>query len=354
MEFQLKYGIVFFIGMFVFNSAELRCQSFLKETTTEVFTADTLYFPSDIAFVDGWLFIREEFFDYEIKVYNGKTGNKEYEFGRKGRGPAEYLTYTIQRGPGNNTLEISDTANRKNDVYDVGCLKRKPRESELHKCILSSTPNAASRQALVLNEDLIVNHGSNFEGVVYLSVKEKISEFIDTIPEEVNDLFNRPIQGAMAMTGKIAGNSERNRFAYFADSFDRAVFYYREGDEVALLKEHEYSFLPEFDLTDYGSSSVLRPSEKYRGAFYSPVAGSKHYFVLYSGKTAADVEMKEGAEWRASSNIIKVFTWEGEEVSEIRLDRDLFMLAVNEEETKIFGIHLDKDLHVSVVSAEIK
>jgi len=338
----MKFSIILF---FLSTPLTLFAQNVSKLYETKVFIEDSLFVPTDLAYIEGWLFTKSEGAEYGIKIFNAKTGEFEYELGRQGRGPAEYTNnFTIQKGPDNNTLEVSDSGNRKNDIYNIDCLKSKPSKDRAYTCILSSVKNIASRQALVLDEKLVVNHSSTPEGILFLSKGETKMNYLDTIPEEINLSYKKPIHRAFAMTGRMAANSERTAFAYFADSFDRILFYEREEQQIELVKEQKYSFLPQFKVHDFGASSYMEPSDEYRGAFYSPVVSDHMYYVIYSGKSLEDVSNQkdmEVAEWRGHSSKIQIYDFNGVKNDEFTLDKEVFIIEVNNEGTVLFSIHFD-------------
>ena len=348
----MKYLIVQFVLLF-FSS--VFAQPIIKIIETQTLIQDSLFFPSDLAYADGWLFAKAEMSEYGIVIINPDTGEFEYQFGKQGRGPAEYSNnFTIQRGPGSRTLEVSDTGNRKNDIYSIDCLKEKPIASLVHTCIINSAKIMASRQALILDNKTIVNHGSTPDGILFLSKGNLKLNYLDTIPQEIKSEYKKPIHSAFAMTGRIAASSDRTKFAYFADSYDRILFFDKKGDEVALIKEKKFTFLPQFNVKDFGSSSYMEASDDYKGAFYSPITRNESYYVLFSGKTSSDINQKGGPEWRASSNRIKIYNYSGVEKGEIILDKDVFVIELTENENQLFAMHINQNLINTIIKAEIE
>jgi|AntRauTorckE6833_2_1112554.scaffolds.fasta_scaffold00169_25 hypothetical protein len=331
-------------------------QNFLNQAKTQEIDIGSYFFLSELVIIDDLLFIKIDKQDYGIVVYDLTLEKEIFKFGRRGRGPAEYLNFSIQKGPGKNLLEITDSANRKNDIYDVSCIKQNLSLETLTNCIIYSIPNSATSQALTFSNEseMVFNKGSSVDGILWESEKEVIVRYLKDAPNKLKEKYERPIHSSLASTGKITANYKRDRFAYFADSFDWSLFYELDSDSLRLINENTYSYLPDFEVIDFGSSSYLETGEEYKAAFASPVAGQSHYFVLYSGKTSEDVEMTEGAEWRAFTNRVKVFDFNGNEIQEIILDEDLFIITVNYDESMIYGITIDRELNPSILKAEIK
>ena len=338
--------------VFVF-SLRLNAQISVTPFETEILVQDSLAFFGDLAIVDDWLFAQLEGQEFGIRAYNAKTGVFEYEFGKRGRGPAEYGSVTIQKGIFKHSLEVADASNDKNDVYDVNCLKKKPPISKVHNCIIESEKTISRRHALILRNNQIVNHGPTPEGLLSLSDGGEFIRYLDTIPSDVANKYKKPNRVTMSMSGRLAKIPDGSRFAYFANTFDRALFYGIVGDSVVQLHEQKHTFLPEFDVIDYGASSVMMRSIKFKGGFYSPTASSKRYFVLYSGRTAEDVELQEDTDWRGFSNRIIAYDWDGIEQGDFYIDKDVFIIDISEDEKELYAIHVNSKSEQFIIKATL-
>jgi hypothetical protein len=307
---------------------------------------------SNIGYSEGWLFIEDQLTENLIKVYDAATGEKVYEFGRKGRGPGELDgVFTIQRWLDPGFIELSDVSNKKNDIYNVECLKQKPPVSRAHTCLENSVPTLASRQALIINSNnVVLNHGATVQGNLFLSRDGQTTDYLVEVPRPVSEKYANPMHAVITMSGKLAANPDRTRFAYFANTFDWVLFFERNGDDLELIHEHEFSYLPEFIVRNNG---VITPAENYRAGFSNPVSGKEHYFVLYSGKNAEEAEA-EGVLAPHFTHRLKVFDWEGNEVKEIKLDRAISIFTVNHDETKIYGITFNEDFEATVYVGHLK
>lgn len=309
---------------------------------------------SNIAYSEGWLFVEDQKEEYLIQVYDPETGDKVYEFGRRGSGPGEYQNFTINRGDDPGYLEVSDVGNKKNDIYDVSCIKEKPPVNRIQNCIIKTVSILASRQAFVLTNNMVFNHGPSDRSHLFLSRGEQVIQHLADIPESILEKYTLPTHASMVLSGRLAANSGRTKFAYFADAFDWALFFENKGGHIELFRELEFSFLPEFDVQTFnGGSAVLRPSEKYRATFRYPVAGKEHYFVLYSGKSAADVE-REGGLGTTFTNRLYAFDWTGTLSKEFILSEDISIFTINDDESKIFAITFNKDFEATVLSGKLK
>lgn len=333
-----------------FGFGGLVAQSATEPLRSVVFIQDGLNMPTDLAWVDGWLFVKEESSGNRILAFDANTGKKVFEFGLAGRGPGEYLSFSIQKGPGEGTLEISDTGNKKIDIYIVGCLKSLSSSQRASECIKETHLVTASRQAISLTGNRILNHSALPDGILNTSENGRMTRVIAGIPDEVKNKYTRPGHAAMTMTGRVTASPDRMWFAYFADSFDYALFFQHNNSETSLVRNHPFTFLPSFDVQVYdGGSAVFLPGPDYTYTFGSPDSGIENYFVLYSGKRSKDTALNDDAEWRAFTNTIRVFNRKGEMQRQLLIDTEVFSIAVSWDEQEIFGIHYNRDMVPAII-----
>jgi hypothetical protein len=349
---KLRSSIVL-IGLLL-GSVNLFAQTSSQSIKTVDFIQSDLIMPFDLALVDGWLFVYEHYSKNKIIAFDAGTGEKVLEFATEGRGPGEYISLLIQKGSGDNTLELVDTVNKKVDSYNVPCLKNMQNVRQSNRCIESTHIITASRQAIQITANLTLNHSASVNGFLNLSSSESILKSLSSIPNEILRKYNRPNHAAMTMTGRLTASSDRRYFAYFADSFDYALFFQRNGTDAAQVSERKHTFLPSFEVQEFGGgSAVFLPAGDYTYTFGSPDSGKNNYFVLYSGKQSSDVSQSEGAEWRAFTNRVHVYSRQGNKVKELMLDREVFNIAVNLDESMLYGIHFDSEMNPTIIKATL-
>lgn len=252
--------LLLFIGL-----SNLHAQQSTQVFKSVDFIQDGLTMPLDLAYVDGWLFVYELYSRNHILAFDAKSGQKMMDFGSDGRGPGEYQTIAIQKGSGRNKLEVVDTGNKKIDINDVPCLKSLSGGQSATSCIEQTALITATRHAVHLQGNLILNHSISPEGVLNLSQNGRTSRYLAEIPAELNRKYTRPNHAAMSMTGRLTASLDRTRFAYFADSFDYALFFQRSDTTVNLVHEQKYTYLPSFDVQEFDrGSAVFQPAEDFR------------------------------------------------------------------------------------------
>lgn len=359
-RYLLSVLIIFLVSQ-GFHSAIMAQSSQVEMEQIEAvpFITNGLFFPTDITLVKNWLFlkeIREDTGEYGLLVYNIQTGEKVYEFIRPGKGPGEFLSFDIRKGPRENQLEIAGSKTLINVIYDVDCLSKEAPSQNASKCIIKTVTNQASREAIVINDSLVFNTGARPNGVLFLSKRNKVVNYLDPIPENLLKKYNRPIPAAMAMGGDIVSNYDRTKFAFFGRNYDKISIYRYNNQDHSL--EQVYSntptYLPNFNLLDYGNSSALTTKDETRFAYRNPVSSRNHIFVPYSGKTNDDVEVSEDVEWRIFTNRVKVFDWNGNEIKELTLNYDVSIIIVDDEESVLFGVHLNRKGESMIVKATLK
>lgn len=345
-----------------FNAVLLHAQNspeISEPLDTEIFIQEGLIYPFDLTIVDGWLFvkeIRESTGKYGIVVFDAQSGEKVYEFIRQGRGPGEYLGFNIRKGPKPHQLEITGSRLKKSDIYSVSCLQKKPPASRTPTCIEKTVPNMTSREAIILTDELVFNTGAQSHGVLYLSEEDRIIQKIDSIPDELSEMYKRPNAASLAMAGFIASNPERNKFAFFAKYYDKYSFYKFDPDNKSLstIYEKDYSWLPKFNINDYGASFTMTPSAETKFGYRAPTRGRQHVFVPFSGKSNEDIEVSETVEWRAFTKLIKVFDWEGNEMKQLKLNHKVYYITVDDAENTLYGVHYNNDEIPAIIKASLQ
>ncbi|WP_018128276.1 BF3164 family lipoprotein [Balneola vulgaris] len=313
---------------------------------------DELIYPSDLVVVGDYLFVKdllESTGEYGVKTFSLKDEKKVNEFITIGRGPSEYLNINIRNGPLDRTIEITDSRNRKNDIYSVDCLVTVETGKSISKCLKASRRNMTSREAIVLNDSLVINTASSAKGVIFLSLEGKILNHIDEIPTEILKKYKNPSVAAMVMGGYLVANKTRTRIAYFAKYYDQVYFLENSDAGMAIIKEYHFTHLPEFIVLNEGGSSYMEPSDKAKFGYKSPYPTENYVYVLYSGKTLDDVEESEDIEWRAYANRIKIFDWNGVEKGEILVNEVLSSIAVSTDSREIYGVTTDRALNSSII-----
>ena len=314
---------------------------------------DELLYPSDLVVINDILFVKdllESTGEYGIKAFNIKDGRKVNEFISIGRGPSEYLSINIRRGPGEKSIEITDSRNRKNDIYSIECLVGKNIDTnDISDCLETSIDNMTSREAIIISDSIVINTASGTDGVIFLSKRGQILEYIDEIPGEIIGKYEKPAVATAAMGGYLVTNKNRSSFAYFAKYYDHSFFMNEKEGNFYVVRDNKFTHLPEFSVMNVGGSSYMEPSEKAKFGYISPVSTEKYIYVLYSGRTLDDVEESELVEWRAFSNRVKVFDWRGEEVAEILFAEQLSNIAVSSDGKTLYGVTTDKDLNSKIV-----
>lgn len=110
--------------------------------------------------------------------------------------------------------------------------------------------------------------------------------------------------------------------------------------------------MPSFDVQEFDrGSAVFQPADDFRYAYGSPDAGINNIYVLYSVKQSTGEVANNDADWRAFTNQVHVYNWEGAKLGQILLGKEVFNIAVSADEKFIFGIHFDKEMNPTVIKA---
>jgi len=312
---------------------------------------------SEITWVNGYLFLNDEFREHKIRMYNAADGTFIGSWGTSGRGPGDYISALLHPGSNSNLLEVVDTNNKKIDVYNTNCLGDLNVFTEAPGCIIETIPIVSSREAIHLGGNHVLDHSSTYEGNLFLA-NENRRELLSELPDEIYDLHRRPVFSVMMATGRLVASPDRMSAAYFADSFDYAQFFNLDENEEKLKLTHTnpFTWLPDFNVMELDIGGMVSEGDNYRHAFYSPVfnAATDTYFVLYSGRYKKDYENDSGGMNRAAlSQAIKVFTRNGEEVDRVELEEEVQVFTISADGRMLYGLTIDDDSVTRVIEHEL-
>lgn len=332
-----------------------------RHLPSQIFIEDDLLYPSQIVLIEKHLFVRDYLSstgEVGIKIYDVDTKKKIYEFINSGRGPGEYINFDIIRGPGINTLEVSGSTTRKNDIYDVDCLLEKPSKNETYKCIIQSVRNNAGRQGIIIKDSLVANNGFNEDGILNVGVGNKTSQALHPIPNEIKQLYPRLFIASTSLSGNIIVNRDRTKIGFFAEYYDEYKIFEKKEERFEVISERNNSYLPKIDFKVVGNSSAVAPLPETRFGYRTPYPGNKYIYAPFSGKTDADIQPAEDIEWRAFTNTVRIMDWHGTLKEQISIDHQVSSITSNEYEKTFYGIAAAYDKNnqykASIITFRIK
>ncbi len=312
---------------------------------------------SRITWVNGYLFLNDEFLEHKIRMYDASDGTFKGSWGRSGRGPGDYNSVRFHPGRAPNLLEVVDTNNKKIDVYDTECLGVLDNFDRAPDCISDTIQIVSSGRAIYLGDNQVLDHSSTPDGNIFLATgnhRERLAE----VPEEIFELHASRQFAVWMASGLLVASPDRASAAFFAGSFDYAQFFNLDEEEGKLRQtnEHQFSWLPDFEVMELDIGGTMESGENYRHAFSSAIfnPAADAYYVLYSGKSDRDYIADSGeGSLTGYSEKVRVFTREGHELESINLGVELFHIAISSDGSTLFGLTMDEDFVSRVVKIDL-
>ena len=293
-------------------------------------------FPTMMTYVDSAIVVVSFKQSNFITILDLK--NKQIiETGIKGRGPGE-ITMPASLSKNNvndNYFNIYDYAQRKLLIYDIdSCRQNKIKTKPVKIFDVEAMPY----KCISLNHNKLILSGLFDESHHFRicdSLKNTIFQFGD-YNYNTSDR-NKPRNLSLAYQGNIAVSD--SNFVW-ACSNAQMIETYKVGKGYEVIKKGSFiNGLPQYKPLNRnnGFSSAMK-SENRKG-FLDLAATPKRIYLLYSGKV---IDPKKPSD-QVKSSEIQVFNWDALPVEKISLDKEIFNIAISENEKKIYGIIHDPE-----------
>jgi hypothetical protein len=286
--------------------------------STVINASDALALPTGLALVGDYLVVLDAASDSVLHVVDRRDGRLVRSLGRRGRGPGEF------DGPW--SLDVAEGAAPAVWVWDV------PLRRLTHVPLIpdSDAPLRETRQLRLadgvalteprwLGTDTIVSPGlaADTRLVLYDSTGQRIGGLGDGMPAD-------PTQAFQATQAELALRPELPVFAVASRYVSRIALVSSSGSESVTIE---------------GPVSVNedRPTVALDHFAFLDVAGTReHVVALFSGRSRDDFGGRA-----VFGACLQVFDWQGVLKGAYRLDSDLIAIAVDRDESAVYGVRHD-------------
>ena len=294
-------------------------------------TSDQLAAPTAIALVGRHLVVLDGMADSAVRVLDAETGALVRSFGRKGRGPGEFVApWAVVPVPGRE---------REFWVYDMDLAR-------LTRVDLAGSFAVADRNRWPA---LLLHSASNLNSPVWVSDSLLLSPGIFTERGRLAQMDGRgnllrfvgePPPGAAnvpmivrqhAYTGKASFSPERGLVVLGADHADRIEVYRPDGTLVRRW-HGPANFEPAYTVARAGGTPVFAGSDALRFGYVDVAATPRHIYALYSGHTRPERPGKA-----RFGRTVHVYDWSGGLRRVLRLDVETLAIAVSRDEKTLFA-----------------
>lgn len=136
---------------------------------------------------------------------------------------------------------------------------------------------------------------------------------------------------AQAYMSNILVNPSKDKIVSFSITADIVSFYEVKADSLELIKECINSY-PDYDYFNK-PKSFRGTSKKNPFGYLSGSCTDKYAYILYSGKSTQ--EYNDNA---FLGNVINVYSWNGDKIAELKIDKELNSICISPDGSIIYGI----------------
>ncbi len=261
-----------------------------------------------------------------VRVFRIGSWDEEWAFGRKGSGPAEFGSLSVELVPAlNGDLWVYEFGRRQ-----LTRLARYPDHGELvpDTFTVQFQPfhQRISRMAW-LSADTLIGYVFNAERGIFGLISSD-GELLAEIggPPPGDERVPAHIR-SQHYHGFVAVHPSGNRFAFALNRVSKLSIHGRDGD-VITVADAPFDFESGYR---YSGGVLVSTSEKRRAAYNDVVATNDRIFALFSGRAIAT----QGV----GAIFVHEFDWSGNFLRVFRLKGSATSIAVDESGTNLFAYH---------------
>ena len=270
--------------------------------------------------------------DYTFHIYDIKNDREIGKYKNFGRGPGEFIS----------PFSLDKIDHHSIGVYDIN-------GSAYFQVSIDSLINhdhyyprkifdlSAQKKRLLaflpIDQHCFVALGTFDNGKYAFYIDNELQSYSYHYPEDGHDNIGDALK-ATVYQGKLRKNPDQDKFVYVNSS--SPVFEILEKSEDALKLVYKKIFgVPDYVLSKNGHPTKKR--ENLMG-FVSSAVGHKYIYLLYSGRSYAEKGMDAYL-----GNQILVIDWNGNYVNSYLSDYDLKVIAISDDEEKLYAIVNDPE-----------
>lgn len=282
--------------------------------------------PRDIDLTPDLLLVTESKSDDLIQIYSREDNSLVANFNKKGYGPGELLRAAfVEFVDGGKRLSAYD-GNR--DVVSLMIVDSLNNEGyEAYQLKVDNFVDAPQ----YINDSLFVGLDTQGEGrLAFVDETGMIVKRTGKLPEtDRKDVI--PYVLAHAYDAKIEYAQEQKKIVVSNRYTDRIELYSDLGEPVAEINGPLF-FEPDYQVINMGEAVGMAKTKKTRYGFVDVYVAPNYFYVLYSGKT--DAELPREAHF---GDQVYIFDYQGRPQEHFRLDRRVLRIAVDEEASLLYA-----------------
>lgn len=252
-----------------------------------------------------------------------------YSFGKRGRGPGEYMMPAIIKNTPGNVLGFRDHATDAIVFYEI---KDSGAELVSSKILRSPDSDRFFWEINVMEDStLLVKHQGDKKGATELW--SAASGIVDSLPNTFAKLPRKLGKDYFTIFDDYLISAKGDRFALAYNMIDRIEFGEVRDGKLLIDSSVGADSTPDFHL--YGDDSETEFSVDRNIIHYENLyAGNDYVYALYSGKRMDETEERH-------SSLIEIYSWDGTPVELLDLETPIAYIAVDENSRTVYGINPD-------------
>jgi hypothetical protein len=271
----------------------------------------------------------------QVQLFDKKTKNC-YPFGQTGEGPGRLLQGSDIIPINNKHIGIYDS--HKQTIFDFAIDSILRYKEHCKPEVLVKGFSNISISVARLNDSTYVNTEitNDLKRFTLINKYGEIITSAGVLPSKKNENISN-FAHLFAYYGKLTTNQKEKKVAVctnYAGIFQ--IYDCKTLTEIQLLKEHSL-FLADYD----DKNGNFAPNSKTRWGYLAIDSNDKYVFALYSGLN--QVENPDGS--FTKSNIIHIFDWNGNPVSQLSLNKRIMNICV--DDSNLYG-YSDEDEDILV------
>lgn len=262
-----------------------------------------------------------------INLFNIETGKKTASFLKNGRGPNEMLwVKDVQFNGTNRQLDVYDNATKRVVRFSL--------DSILKGIYIPSKETKVSFRnyfAITASDSITIGQGTDENTILGVYKQDSLIQSFLKFPDNI-PFFEAQ---SLAYQGLIRTNNAAQKFVY-ASFNSNLLSIFTLNNNKATIDTVLYSYLPRYEDNSQDDSYSIKPIDDVPLGFSYISVTNDYIYALYLGKT-----QKSHPESFFQSNQIYVLDWEGNCVSKIILDKEIWSFCVDKNNQLIYAIEIN-------------
>lgn len=261
-------------------------------------------------------------------LFDAISGKFITRFGTIGQGPDEILIGSYGELTNGNYYVFNDQLKRI-WIFNTDSLRNNIKKPQTN--IQYNIQESQFTKLLPVTDSIFVGVGDYKKGtqIVVFDINNEVLDYgIDTY--NFNDASFNVYTRFLSNQGNFVKHPQYNKFVFSVNFSSNIDFFELKNNEIIPSKLLRLGN-PLYEPIIEGGGTIFRavPDEQAITGYIDLSAGNRYVYALYSEKRLYE-------NWR-KSKVVLVFDWEGNPIARLNIDREVYYIAVDEANNKLFA-----------------